>query len=68
MEVRKGQRVRYSVWHDPAITVNAIVRRAHRDGTATVEAQFFVRDGKEQPGYLGYRYRLYAGDLTEREG
>lgn len=46
------------------MTISAIVRRAHRDGTCTVEARFvFDESGKSRPGYLGYRYRYDEGIL-----
>lgn len=44
--------------------VRAMVTRVHRDGSVTVQARFFVRpDGTDLPGFLGYKYRMDAGDL-----
>lgn len=53
---RRGQFVTYKAGH---LTIRAIVRNVHRDGTSTVEARFVLnRDGIPISGYLGYRYRL----------
>jgi hypothetical protein len=59
-QVKKGQMVVYqSGGHD----ISAIVRTAHRDGSATVEARHYLRDGKWSGAYLGFRYRLAVSDL-----
>ncbi|WP_050400384.1 hypothetical protein [Bradyrhizobium embrapense] len=50
------------------VTVTAIVRTAHRDGTATVEARHMLDSAGNIRGcYLGYRYRFDASDLTRVE-
>lgn len=48
--------------------VLAIVRRAHRDGSYTVESRFFLNKiGKAEHGYLGYSFRLMGSDLVPAE-
>lgn len=48
-----------SVYYNvPGGTVSAVVRTIHRDGSVTVEAFHFVKDGKPQGGFLGYKYRM----------
>ncbi len=64
--IRKHQHVTYRALEGAGPTISAIVRCAHKDGTATVEARF-VLDGdgnKIVPGYLGYRYRIDQAVLT----
>jgi len=63
MTVHKHQFVTYRVHNQ---TISAIVRRVHRDGTATVEARFVLdEEGNVTPGcYLGYRYRYAQSALT----
>lgn len=56
----KHSHVTYEV---PAGTVSAVVRTVHRDGSATVEAYHFVKDGKPVGCFLGYKYRMNCADL-----
>jgi hypothetical protein len=62
---QKGDHVHYGLGKfGKGRKVAAIVRRAHRDGTVTVEARFFVNSaGAREVGYLGYRYRYEASLL-----
>jgi hypothetical protein len=63
--MKRGTKVTYRLWHTPAGHVEAVVRRLHRDGSATVEARFFVDpDGRRSGCYLGYRYRVDTGLLA----
>lgn len=42
-----------------------VVLQRHRDGTVTVKAMFFLdEEGKDRPGYLGYKYRVDADSLV----
>jgi len=57
----KGEQVKYETG---GITIRAIVRARHRDGTATVEAQHIIDDKTGMsPSYLGYKYRLPISKL-----
>lgn len=56
----KGDTVFYTTG---GATVRARVETVHRDGTATVQALFYFREGKDAPGYLGFKYRMDANDL-----
>lgn len=58
--MKKGTFVTYQVRR---LTVEAVVRAAHRDGTFTVEARHELRDGKPHGCYLGYRYRMDRSDF-----
>jgi hypothetical protein len=59
---KRGQFVRYC--HGETGCIEAKVLRAHRDGSCTVEATFFVGlKGERQTGYLGYHYRIHNTDL-----
>jgi len=50
----------------PNGTVEAIVRVAHLDHTATIEARHFRNDkGEIEGGYLGYRSRIPVALLKE---
>jgi hypothetical protein len=62
---RKGQHVTYGLDKlGKGCKVQAIIRRVHRDDTATVEARFFVdADGKLEGCYPGYRYRCSQDNL-----
>lgn len=43
--------------------VRGYVDIVHRDGSVTVKAMFHVdANGKDLPGYLGFRYRVWPGD------
>lgn len=47
------------------VTVEAIARTVHRDGTVTVEARHTLDAAGNRRGcYLGFRYRLDSADLT----
>ncbi len=36
----------------------------HRDHSVTVTALFYVSsDGEDVPGYLGFKYRMWADDV-----
>lgn len=52
--MQRGETVFYTNGEN---VVRASVISIHRDGTITVEAKFFHRDGEDVAGYLGYRYR-----------
>lgn len=58
--MQKGDTVFYSTG---SADVRAKVVTLHRDGSVTVLAQFYVRGGRDVPGYLGFKYRLDAADL-----
>ena len=64
-KLKKGQHVTYALDKlGKEFKVQAIVRRVHRDKTATVEAQFLVNPAGEREGcYLGYHYRYSQADL-----
>lgn len=65
--IRKGAHLTYVC--NAGVTVTAIARRVHRDDTVTVEARHTLDEtGKPRGCYLGFRYRLDAGDLTRVEG
>lgn len=59
---KKGDTVFYKTGAD---TVRASVKTVHRDGSVTVMALFYHRDGKGVPGYLGFTYRMDADDLVQ---
>lgn len=65
----RGQFVTYitNIRH-PYGRVRAIVRRAHKDGTVTIESCHAL-DANGQPhcGYLGFRYRVAADVLSPVE-
>lgn len=68
MKVAKHQHVTYRA---PLVevTISAIVRRVHRDGTVTVEARFVLdKDGNATGGYLNHRYRISAKLLSPAGG
>jgi hypothetical protein len=58
--MKKGDTVFYSTG---SAVIRARVRTRHRDGSVTVTALFYLSDGEDVPGYLGFRYRIYAEDL-----
>lgn len=61
VKFRKHQHVTYDC---RGRTITAIIRRAHRDGTVTVEARHVLDDsGNIQGCYLGFRFRYDAADL-----
>lgn len=61
-DFKLGDTVTYRVRSN---TFQGKVRRAHRDGTYTVETQFVLDDkGEVVPGFLGYRYQIYGRDLS----
>jgi hypothetical protein len=63
--LRKGQLVTYRARDGEGPLIEAIVRTAHRDESCTVEARFVLNDdGSYRPGFLGYRYKIFNGDLT----
>lgn len=59
----RGQHVRYPLPHDKTCSVLAIVRQPHHDGSVTVEATFFERNGRREKVYLGFCYRVDAAKL-----
>jgi hypothetical protein len=67
-QMKKGQCVTYLAQGGEGPKVAAVILTAHKDGTATVKARFVVNaEGKQEGGYLGYRYRVPVGTLA-REG
>lgn len=63
--MRKGTKVTYDTPAGAKCT--GIVRRAHRDGSVTVEAGLVLNnDGSVQPGWVGGTFRTTADILTER--
>lgn len=66
-QLRKGSFVTYPV---RKLTISAVVRTMHRDGSVTVEARHVLDASKPHGisgGYLGYRYRMAREDLTPAE-
>lgn len=64
---KPGDHVTYVARDGAGSPVRAVVKRAHRDGSCTIEAMFFVgADGCDLPGYLGYKSRLENERLTPR--
>lgn len=59
---KKGDTVFYKTGAD---TVRASVKTVHRDGSVTITALFYQRDGKDAPGCLGFTYRMDAADLVQ---
>nr|DAH84814.1 MAG TPA: hypothetical protein [Caudoviricetes sp.] len=57
--MKKGDTVFYET---KAAAVRARVTTVHRDGSVSVRALFFQRDGKDIPGYLGFICRLWPND------
>lgn len=66
---RKGEFVEYSLEKvGKGRRVVAVVRRAHRNNTATVEARFVLNaEGEREGGYLGYRYTYPVKLLRKAE-
>jgi hypothetical protein len=62
-EWKKGQVGYYRDMQGNGPVVRAIVRRVHRDGTVTVEAQWSVENEGRFGCYLGYKYRFDAEHL-----
>lgn len=62
--MRKGDTVFYVCGRD---VIRAKVLVAHRDGSAKIEAQFHVREGRDYFSYLGYVYELDAEFIHENE-
>lgn len=61
MMLKKGDTVFYTV---RTKVVRAKVLVAHRDGSARVQAQFYVEDGGREPGpFLGYNYEMVGTAL-----
>lgn len=61
---RKGAFATYEVANGEKVL--AVVRRAHRDGSVTVETRHRLnRDGEPCGCYLGYRFTLPVTLLTE---
>lgn len=59
--MQKGDTVFYSTG---SADVRARVERLHRDDSVTVTALFYVgSDGEDVPGYLGFKYRMWADDV-----
>lgn len=63
---KKNDTVFYTSGRD---IVRAKVLVAHRDGSAKVQAQFFVREGRDQGVFIGYEYELdgafiYPNEMT----
>lgn len=59
--MRKGDTVFYNTG---SADVRARIERRHRDDSVTVTAMFYVgSDGKDVPGYLGFKYRMSADDV-----
>lgn len=67
MTLFKHQFVTYRALEGAGPKVGAIIRRVHKDGTATVQARFSINDdGTENihAGFLGYHYRIAQSRLT----
>lgn len=63
----KNSIVYYHLPHVLGRRVKAIVDTVHRDGTVTVTARHVVdEDGEPEGGFLGYQYRIDAGELATR--
>lgn len=66
--MKKGDLVTYvPAWARPKTkpVIEARVRRAHRDGTVTIEATFCHDDNGERTGcYLGLKMRVSTVGLT----
>lgn len=46
--------------------IRARIRTCHKDGSFTIEAMFALDDnGKDIPGYLGYKYRIAASKIED---
>lgn len=62
-DVKRNDIVTYKTFG--GLTIEAIVRRRYRDGTAAVEARFRLRpDGSRAPGYLNFKSRIAVSDLS----
>jgi hypothetical protein len=61
--VKNGDLVEYGADQGRGPTVIATVKRTHRDGSCTVEAQHILRDGERCGAYLGFTYRIHCRDL-----
>lgn len=62
--MRKGDHLWYWSAYDHGDKIAAVVCRAHRDGTATIEARFCLDANGEPTGtYFGYKFRLPQTDL-----
>jgi hypothetical protein len=59
--VQRHQFVTYKVRD---LVFRAIVRRVHRDGTATVETRHELRNGEPYGCYMGYRCRISSTELN----
>ena len=59
-KIERGSFVRYRV---RKMTIHAIVRACHRDGSVTVEARHVLKRGEPFGCYLGYLYRMDRADL-----
>lgn len=57
---KKGDQLTYNTG---SADIRARVETAHRDGSVTVTALFYQDKGKDVPGYLGFKYRLWPNDL-----
>lgn len=56
------------VYGDPGLEILAVIRRAHRDGSFTVEPRFFLdSNGRWLRGYIGGAVRLLPSDLRCRK-
>lgn len=65
--IRKSQVVYYHLPHVLGRRVKALVDTVHRDGTVTVTARHVVdEDGEPEGAFLGYQYRIDAGELVSR--
>lgn len=65
--MKRGDRVTYvpSWSKSGSPVIEAIVRRAHRDGSVSIEASFVRNpDGTTQLGWLGIKQRVSADVLT----
>lgn len=58
--MKKGSTVFYSSGDD---TYRARVETMHADGTVTITSLFRQKDGKDAPGYIGFKYRVDSAEL-----
>jgi hypothetical protein len=63
--MKKGMKVKYRTPSGDSIA--ATVKTVHNDGSATVEATFYLFGGCRESGpYLGYKFRLPINEIRAR--
>lgn len=66
--IKKGDHATYIAFYGGA-RISAIVRCAHRDGSATIQAHFVLDDHDMPTGsFIGYKYRISQDALTPLMG